>query len=118
LSERYLADEDFPGPIVRFLRNRGDDVLYAAESMPGTPDEAVLRIASELDRILLTFDRDFGELVVPRQQPVAGVVLFRVKRQSPEVLYPLLETFFDSPLQLRGFFTVVTLRTVRQRRLT
>ncbi|WNM63381.1 DUF5615 family PIN-like protein [Candidatus Nitrospira neomarina] len=64
MSERYLADENFPASIVKLLRTHGHDVLYAAESLIAASDEEVLREAVTQSRVLLTFDRDFGELVL------------------------------------------------------
>ena len=83
MSERYLADENFPAGLVQFLRTHGDDVLYAAESLISSSDEDVLREAVTQSRVLLTFDRDFGELVFRCRQPSApGIVLFRLSGQS------------------------------------
>ena len=63
MSERYLANENFPAATVRWLRGRGDDVLHAAETLVGESDAALLQTALSQDRVLLTFDQDFGELV-------------------------------------------------------
>lgn len=55
MREQYLADENFPASIVKFLRTHGDDVLYAAESLIAASDEEVLREAATQSRVLLTF---------------------------------------------------------------
>jgi predicted nuclease of predicted toxin-antitoxin system len=118
MSERYLANENFPAWIVHFLRTHGDDVLYAAESLVAASDEVVLREAVNQARVLLTFDRDFGELVFRRRQPPApGIVLFRLGGQSPDGLLSFLQAFFASQPKLRGFFTVASPGHFRQVRL-
>jgi predicted nuclease of predicted toxin-antitoxin system len=59
---RLFADENFPGPAVRELRSLGHDVVYAKETMRGAADRDVLRAAQDQVRVLLTCDKDFGQL--------------------------------------------------------
>src|SRR5205085_6791279 len=54
------------------------DVLYVKESSPGSDDQAVLQSAADQLRILLTEDKDFGELVVRLKLPAHGVILLRI----------------------------------------
>lgn len=60
---RFLADENFPRPALEALRNAGWEILSVAEECPGIADEDVAALCSEGQRILLTFDKDFGELI-------------------------------------------------------
>ena len=60
---RLLADENVPLPSVHVLRAAGVDVTAIAEVTPGIADAEVLSHSRRDGRILLTFDRDFGELV-------------------------------------------------------
>jgi predicted nuclease of predicted toxin-antitoxin system len=57
-----LADEDFPGIAVRWLREAGHDVLWARTDMPGQSDAALLAAAQKESRVVFTCDKDFGEL--------------------------------------------------------
>ena len=50
-----------PLKAVRLLREKGHDVLSISESMPQTADEDILEIATRESRIVLTFDKDFGD---------------------------------------------------------
>lgn len=59
---RFLADENFPAEAVFALRRAGHDVVWICETASGASDEAVLAMATGDRRILLTFDKDFGEL--------------------------------------------------------
>jgi predicted nuclease of predicted toxin-antitoxin system len=60
---RFLADENFPFPVVQVLRVAGADVLTAAEAgLLQTPDPAVLAAATTLGRAVLTQDRDYIRL--------------------------------------------------------
>jgi predicted nuclease of predicted toxin-antitoxin system len=59
---RFLADENFPGDAVTSLRSVGHDVVWIRTEAPGTTDQDVLARSLEDARVLLTFDKDFGEL--------------------------------------------------------
>ena len=119
MTERYLANENFPAAAVSFLREQGHDVLHAADALIGAPDDLVLRRALEEDRIVLTFDRDFGQLIFHQRRPPApGVVLFRLRQQPPDVVLPFVRSFLASQPTLRGFFTVATPGRFRQTRLS
>ena len=58
---RFLANENVPGPAVAALRERGHDVAWIKESMPGAGDPAVLAPAQAEQRVVVTSDTDFGE---------------------------------------------------------
>lgn len=74
---RLLADENLHAGIVAWLRLNGHDVTYAAETLRGEPDEVVLARAREEIRVVVTDDKDFGDLVVRRRLSTAGVLLLR-----------------------------------------
>jgi predicted nuclease of predicted toxin-antitoxin system len=116
---RFLADENFPLDSVRRLRDEGHDVLAAAESLPGSRDEAVLSLAAREGRVLLTFDRDYGELIYRRELPAPlGVVYLRFipqGSQQPAEIVLGLEEIED--MRLDGLYTVVDPPKIRQRPL-
>ncbi|RFP65758.1 hypothetical protein D0N36_07450 [Hymenobacter lapidiphilus] len=59
----FLADDNFPYPSVRFLRAAGLDVYSIQESAASVADTEVMALAGQLNRTILTFDRDYGELI-------------------------------------------------------
>jgi predicted nuclease of predicted toxin-antitoxin system len=82
---RILANENVPGPVVTGVRDAGHDVLWVKESMAGATDHEVLTRAEQEGRLLVTFDKDFGELAVRTGLPASsGVVLLRLRGDSPE----------------------------------
>jgi predicted nuclease of predicted toxin-antitoxin system len=73
----FVADESCAGPVIRALREAGHDLVAIAEVAKGATDEQVLELAVKQKRVLITEDRDFGELVYARGRSSAGVVLVR-----------------------------------------
>src|ERR1044072_4963312 len=73
-----LADESVGSPIVERLRQDGHDVAHVAEMEPGISDETVLQGANQQDAVLLTVDKDFGELAYRQKLIHRGVILIRL----------------------------------------
>lgn len=115
MSERFLADENFPRSIVLLLREQGHNVSFVAEVAPGAADPVVLGLTREDNRVLLSFDRDFGALVFARREPSPpGIVLFRVTQDPRERMLAFLRAFFASPPALQGYLTTVSDSHIRQ----
>jgi predicted nuclease of predicted toxin-antitoxin system len=114
----FLADECCDALVVRTLRELGHDVTYVAELAPGLTDTDVLAQSVSEERILLTEDRDFGELVFKRQAMAHGIVLLRIlpedRQQKPTRITALVEDHQD---ELQGSIVIVTLNTIRIRPL-
>jgi predicted nuclease of predicted toxin-antitoxin system len=79
---RFLADENVSRLVIERLRGAGFDVMSIAETRPGTSDSEILEIADREDRILITEDRDFGELVLRQRLAVRGMILLELDRLS------------------------------------
>jgi predicted nuclease of predicted toxin-antitoxin system len=73
----FLADESCDFAVVRALRAQGHDVIAVAEVARGAPDERVVALALERRRVLLTEDKDFGQLVLASGKREIGVILMR-----------------------------------------
>jgi predicted nuclease of predicted toxin-antitoxin system len=78
-----VADENVDRQIVDHLRVKGHDVLYVAELDPGIDDETVLQRSRSAGTLLVTGDKDFGDLVFRERLDHAGVLLFRLGGLSP-----------------------------------
>lgn len=76
-----LVNENFPAPAFKRLRADGFDVVAVTEEMPGASDRTVLERAHELGRWLVTFDRDYGELVFLHELPPPPAIVYI--RQEP-----------------------------------
>jgi predicted nuclease of predicted toxin-antitoxin system len=91
----FLANENSPLSSIVRLRDAGHDVAAIIEDSPGVKDDEVLAKASQEKRILLTFDRDYGELIYKLKYPrPLGVIYFRFFPRTPfepaELLLSLL----------------------------
>ncbi|WP_457799057.1 DUF5615 family PIN-like protein [Methylocystis sp. S23] len=115
---RFLADENFPGEAVNALRTAGFDVLWICESTSGASDTRVLAMANAEERVLLTFDKDFGELAWRGGLSAAcGVILFRLPIPPATSIGPALVARVRERDDWIGSFSVVEPGRVRMRRL-
>ncbi len=115
---RFLADENFPRPALEALRNAGLDVAWIADSHSGATDIEVLQLCMSQRRVLLTFDKDFGELAFLRGLPAdCGIILFRITPQSPRDVAVFALSAIKHQEIWAGYFSVVTRQQVRMRPL-
>lgn len=113
----FLANENFPRPSTIILRENGFSVKSIQEDSPSISDQEVIRIALEMDLIILTFDSDYGELIFrySKDNPPA-VVFFREKGASPEfAALSLMNLLSNTEITLAGAFTVIEDKNIRQR---
>ena len=114
---KIVADENVDKQIVDRLREDGYDVLFVAELDPGIGDEAVLLCSRQTNAILLTADKDFGELVFRQRLIHVGVVLIRLAGIDPDAKAALVaEMFGRHGEQLRAGFAVLSERSLRLRK--
>ena len=103
-----VADESCAMPVVRALREAGHDVLAIAEIAQGATDDRVLERALQEKRVLITEDRDFGELVYAHGRLSAGVVLVRFPTRARQLkVSTVTEAISKLGSRLEGRFTVI-----------
>ncbi len=113
---KLLADENIGLKVVEYLRSLGHDVLSVIEDYQSAPDSKILTIAKKQKRILITGDKDFGELVYLRGLTPHGVILLRLRDETPENRIKVLDKLFKrEDLTLKKSFTVVSEGQVRTR---
>jgi hypothetical protein len=113
---RFRADENIPGVAVRALEQAGHDVVWIRISNPGASDIDVLGQAAREARILLTFDKDFGELTQGKDGSQAyGVILFRPPMRGPTNIASSLLNVISSRDDWAGHFSVVEPGRIRMR---
>ncbi len=114
----WLADENIPLTSIRMLREAGMDVASIGESSPGRSDEDVLQAARDARRGLLTFDRDFGELIFRRRLPSPPAVVYvRFIPRTPQEPAAAMLALLDSAQAVEGHFIVLDRDSFRRRKL-
>ncbi len=115
---RLPADENIPSKAVQLLRNKGHDVLSISESQPQTSDGDILELAEKDARIVLTFDKDFGELAFCFNLPASsGIILFRLPLLSVDYVVGTIIEALESRSDWAGHFSVVEPKRIRMRKL-
>lgn len=115
---RFLSDESCDFAAVRALRSAGFDVKAVSECMRGADDEAVMELARSEARILLTEDKDFGQLVFAAARASCGVILLRFPFSERRSISPrLIELVRMHSDKLAGHFVVLQSRRTRFTRL-
>lgn len=111
---RLLANENFPEAAVTALRAAGHDVAWVRTDAAGSDDRTVLARALAEQRVLTTFDKDFGELAFRAGLPAGcGCVLFRISMASPEAVASRAVVVLGSRSDWAGHFCVVEESRVR-----
>ncbi len=99
------------------LRSDGYSVLYVAEMEPGISDDFVLDVANRESAVLVTADKDFGEIVFRQGRSSGGVVLLRLEGLSPEAKSRIVSGAISAHLEeIPGNFSVLSPGVLRIRR--
>lgn len=115
---RFLADESCDFAVVRALRAAGYDVLAIAEQASGTSDRDVIQLALDHARVLLTEDKDFGQLVFAAFAGSRGVILIRFPSDARTHLASVIVRVVDVyTSQLSNAFLTLSPGRVRISRL-
>ncbi len=111
---RFLADESCDFSIVRALRSAGHDVLAVTEFASGADDATVMDLALREHRVLLTEDKDFGQLVYAQSLQSSGVIFIRYPATARKALLKILVTLVSDPeVDLANSFVVMSPGRIR-----
>ena len=117
---RILADETLAKSTLAVLRDLGHDVVDVREvGLGGTPDEGVAAFAKAQSRVVITHDKDFGDLLRFQPGSHCGAIILRLRPPTPSSSNAVLSTFLDAvsdeyPL---GKLIILTARGFRSRKL-
>ena len=105
---KFLADESVDFPIIELLRANDYDIKSVMEEFPSEADDIILTVANNQERILITLDKDFGELVYRLKKCHAGVILIRLDGVKPKNKATItLDMIEQHSAELRNAFTVI-----------
>jgi predicted nuclease of predicted toxin-antitoxin system len=111
-----VADENVPRAVVDRLRTDGHAIVAISEIAAGMSDTAVMAASNARAFVLVTHDRDFGELAIARGLPFVGVVLLETERLSPSAQVERVSACLASAATVwTGHFTVIEPARIRQR---
>jgi predicted nuclease of predicted toxin-antitoxin system len=111
---RILANENFPSEAVSALRQVGHDIVWVRAHAPGSSDRQILNLAQSDNRVLITFDKDFGELAFREKLPVtSGIILFRISAPSAAQIANVAVRVLGSREDWVGHFSVIEDHRIR-----
>ncbi|HEX5112201.1 MAG TPA: DUF5615 family PIN-like protein [Saprospiraceae bacterium] len=115
---KLLANENFPKKSTEFLRKKGYDIISIGEDFPGITDSAVLALADHQERVILTFDRDYGELIFKHKYRLKyGIIYLRLEKFKPDDPGILIDRVLSQrDIELDFKLTVVDENGIRQRK--
>ena len=118
MDKKFLADESVDFRVVKPLRESGYQIEAIIELDPSVSDDEVLELADKLESILLTEDKDFGELTFRLQKPNHGIVLIRMSGVGIEEKTLKIKKVLEEHIEeLANSFTVITQTRVRIKKL-
>lgn len=116
MSIALLANENFPAPAIRKLRAAGVDVVAVSEVMPSVSDKEVLEYARREQRWIVTFDRDYGDLIFrDGLLPPPAILFFRQEPYPPDRPADLVLAMLSAPQQAAGCMVVISERNIRRK---
>lgn len=116
MSIALLANENFPAPAIRKLRAAGVDVVAVSEAMPAVSDKEVMEFARREQRWIVTFDRDYGDLVFREGLlPPPAILFFRQEPYPPDRPADLVLAMLSEPQQAAGCMVVISERNIRRK---
>lgn len=111
---RLLIDESAGKKLASLLEQAGHDAVFSGEAGAGLRDEEVLSFAERENRILVTADKDFGELVFRMKMRASGVILLRMLTRDPQKRFDMIRDILG---KAEGKFIVVSEGHIRIREL-
>lgn len=115
---KFLVDECVGIIVARWLQENYSDVVSILDGMSGTKDSTILEKACTENRIVITNDKDFGDLVFQKKMPHTGVILLRLQNDSSKNRIAALEKLFEAHFhELQDNFTVISdvgIRIIKQ----
>ncbi len=115
ISPIFLADENIPLSVIKQLRKEGYKIISVTEEFKRSSDKQILELSSRNKWIIITFDKDFGEMIYNQNygKPF-GIVLLRVTPKSPDYILQILKWLLkQTDISFEGNFVVVSKDKVR-----
>ena len=113
-SFSFLADENIPLSVIKQLRKEGYYIISVIEDFKRASDKKILELSSKNKWIIITFDKDFGELIYKHEcNKPFGIILLRVTPKSPKYILQILEWLLGTSISFEENFVIVKEDKVR-----
>lgn len=110
---QFLADENVPKETVDLLKKQGLDIVSVADFASGASDSKVLDLANKEGRIVITFDKDFGQLVFKERRKIKGLILLRFVPTSPQQIAKRIKQVLVAEISIENCVITVKKDSVR-----
>ena len=111
---RFIVDESTRPLIAKGLQSKGLETFSVFDNSPGISDEEIIKKAFVENWIVITNDKDFGELVFKQKLPHHGIILMRLSDERKENKMVLLEILLNQfSGNLTDKFTVISDNSIR-----
>jgi predicted nuclease of predicted toxin-antitoxin system len=117
LELRFIADQQIDHRIVEIILKLGYSIKLAKEYDPKISDRDLLKHAEQDRAIIITEDKDFGEWLFAHGVASIGIIFLRYKAPDFEQVASALHQLFATPALLEGYFTTLTARKTRRRKI-
>lgn len=113
---KLLADENIPEQSIEILRKNGFDIISVSQRFSGCTDEEIIKIANTENRVIVSFDLDFGDYIFHRGLEICtGVILLRLKPEKPDSISDILIETLNKKVEFNGYITIIKDNVIRQR---
>lgn len=110
---KFIANENIPLKVVQRFQQAGFEFMRIDEIQKGMTDDEVVELAQNKEGVLITFNKDFGELVFKKK--ICGIILLRIKPQGSDYIVGRLQKLLNSGIDLKGKFIILEDDKVRIR---
>lgn len=112
---RFIADENIPLKVIEKLKKEGIDIKSVAEISIGLKDEEIINISKKENAIVITFDKDFGEIIFRKSIKPHGIILLRIRPKSVEYIFKFLRwILIESKIKFDKKFIVIKEDKIRE----
>ena len=106
ITLKFLADENISNKVVNALRSKRIDIIPIKELTSGISDETILEVASKQNRVVITFDANFGDLVFRQKLKSRGVILLKLSKKSSQHVVDTISNLLMTKAKIEDHFLV------------
>ena len=110
---KSLADENIPLKVVKKLKQEGFDIISISKLKPGINDYEVIELACKMNRIIITFDKDLGRMVILEKIKPPGLIILRIRPESVEYIYNVLKKVLTLTTDFYNKFIIVKRKIIK-----